>query len=121
MTDDNMEFEIELNVIDPLKKEQKDKVIQKINSIFSENSVDVQLKDTFYVEKRGAEILEALHMIFQITSPYATIAGFILGIIFYLKSQKGGHIKIKKSDGTTIHLTSEMSPDEIIKKLDNDE
>ncbi len=121
MTDENIEFEIELDVIDPLKKDQKEEVIKKMNSIFSENSIDAKLGDTFYVEKRGAEILEALHMIFQTASPYIGMASLILAIIFFLKSQKGGRIKIKKSDGKTISITSEMTEEEIKEKLETNE
>lgn len=121
MTDKNLEFEIELDVIDPLKKDQKDEVIKKISSIFLEHSVDVELKNTFYVEKRGAEILEALHMIFQTASPYVGMTSLILGIIFYLKSQKSGRIKIKKSDGKVIQITNEMTEEEIKEKLESNE
>jgi len=121
MADENLEFEIELDVIDPLKIDQKEEVIQKISSFFSENEIDAKLGETFYVEKRGTEILEALHMIFITTSPYVSMASLILGIIAYLKSKKGGRIKVKKSTKKVITITSEMTEEEIKEKLEFDE
>ncbi len=121
MTDETLEFEIELDVIDPLKIDQKEEVISKISSFFSENNIDVKLEETFYVEKRGAEILEALHMIFVTASPYVSMAGLMLAIIAYLKSKKGGQVKIKKSTKKVIIITSEMTEEEIKEELESDE
>ena len=121
MTNEKIEFEIELDVIDPLKKEEKEEVINKISTLFIENNIEAQLKETFYVEKRGVEILEALHMIFQSSSSYVGIASLILGIIALLKSQRGGKIKIKKSNGKTITITNEMTEEEIKQKIESNE
>lgn len=115
MMEDTSEFEIEMRVTEPFKRAQKEKVIKKIGEIFYENFIDAKFEDTFYVEKHGLIVLSALHVIFRTstTVPHIAMTSFIFEITAYLKSNKGGKIKITKSDGKTISISSQMSKEEV--------
>lgn len=122
MLEESFELEIEFPIISPLKQNEKHRVIEEITSLISsKDNTMVSFDNSFYIDKRGYEFLETLHLIFEVTSPYITWAGLITGIIFYLKSRKGGKIWIKKKNGTKIPIDSSMSEDEVKNALERNE
>ena len=122
MSKESFELDIEFPIVSPLKEESKKKIIEELSSLISEkDNTTVSFSDSHYMDKRGAEFLEAAHFVFEVASPYIGMAGMIIGIISFLKNRNGGKINIKKKDGTSVSIDSNMSEDEVKAALDKNE
>ena len=119
MTDEeSFEFKLEIPISSPPKTAQKQTLISSVIDEFLKNGAKkAELKDSFYVDKKGADFLESINLIVNVVAPYATLAAFGIAIYFLVKSLGNGRIKIKKPNGKKVFLKEGMTEEEVKKAL----
>jgi len=111
--EENFEFELEIPISSPLKSPEKQSLISSMVEEFLKNGAKkAELKDSFYVDKKGAEFLESINLIVNVVAPYATLAGLGLAIYAVVKVRCNGRVKIKKPNGKKVFLKDGMTEDE---------
>jgi len=119
MTDEeSFEFELEIPIHSPPKTAQKQILISSVIDEFLKNGAKkAELKESFYVDKKGADFLESINLIVNVIAPYATLAGLGLAIYAVVKVRGNGRVKIKKPNGKKVFLKEGMTEDEVKKAL----
>ena len=118
MSEEISEISVELPS-HPLKSAEKAELIKIITENFQTHSKTVNLKDSYYIEKRSAETLDIFTLVFQIVIPTVTFTNAILSITrFVLELNPLNIIKVTKKNGEQVRLFDGMTEEEIKKLLE---
>jgi hypothetical protein len=118
MSEETQEISVELP-LPPLKSAEKAELIKIITENFQTHAKTVNLKDSYYVEKRSAETLDIFALVFQIVIPTVAFTNAILSITnFVLGLNRQNIINVTKKNGKKVRIFDGMTEEEIKKLLE---
>ena len=93
-------------------------VQQILTEIIKKGGEKSSLKDSYYLDRRGAEFGESAHFIFEVLSPYATWASLGIAVYVLIKKFKGGQVNIKTKNGKSIPIKDGMSAEDVLSEIE---